>query len=831
MDESQSNQIEDEESSTNKNKAIIEKKSNSMKYIKIPERLVPRKRKLNEANIKRLDNADNEQIILNKLLSLNILDENRNKSIDEFNNYKIIEMDEEDKILMDIFKYLKNTKDLRIGQTIVFIDRISFEIKKLIPDYVIIIKDVDYMLMNNSREIMFVDINLHIITRKFIYNTNNLRECLQNLGFKSYFIKPNKNNNNYSISGLNEENTISSETSEVSLNDPYTIFMDETIKYIYNENQKPILTEENYKNRYCKSIVYLKDLNNNAKYYYGIYKDYKFQELSNYINAYINLRIYPDLFESKILYLYGPKRSSKTTLLLYLIYHFKYSGAKTLYFNYNYLKNKLFKDIKKIIYHELLYFCKDTYEIKKFEEAKIFSGIESKILMNVIYSILHKLFDTIGKENYCPRIVTIDNIYEMNEEDINYLNKIIDIVNKKNQLVKIIICGNGTYFNQKFIKHYENYEVRTNQDDISKNQLSEFVYLYNADKTEIQKIFKDMGINKKEKEEELMTKEIKEINYYSFNFLYFAEELENKTLAHDEIIKNKNFIRGMPLEYFEIEKKGNNFNFNFYSNFFKKCFKNKIAVEIEKNTLTNLLKNNEYPRTFFGICFEKLITLLLMHNKLNIKNLIFDKNSIKEIKEIAKLKEKDYTGEVFDEEEIETPILIIQENFFGPLYDLVIITKQDNDYYSDFIQIGMDKNKNQINNIIKDLEKNYSLYKKNILKAFGIETKYISVLFIFDLNTQREGKYSSGTKICQDLNINSYLFSFKDCELFEFYNELLINVNDYFPSFIINEDRTKKNYCINLRKNKKPKKGKTKSGKQKNEKPKNFQLDDFFNNK
>jgi len=74
---------------------------------------------------------------------------------------------------------------------------------------------------------------------------------------------------------------------------------------------------------------------------------------------------------------------------------------------------------------------------------------------------------------------------------------------------------------------------------------------------------------------------------------------------------------------------------------------------------------NDYPKTFLGICFEKLITLLLMHNKLNIENLIFKKNSTKEIKEIAMLKEENYTGPKFNNEEIETPILIIQENFLG----------------------------------------------------------------------------------------------------------------------------------------------------------------------
>ncbi len=269
----------------------------------------------------------------------------------------------------------------------------------------------------------------------------------------------------------------------------------------------------------------------------------------------------------------------------------------------------------------------------------------------------------------------------------------------------------------------------------------------------------------------------------------------------------------MPLEYFEIKIEENKFKFKFYNDLFKKYFKNKIAIEIEKNTLTKLLMKNDYPRTFFGICFEKLITLLLMHNKLNIENLKFEKNSIKEIKEINMLKEENYEGQKFNNEKINTPILIIQENFFGPLYDLVIITKHNNLYYSDFIQIGVDKNKEQINNIIKDLENNYLLYKQNISKIFGIRTNFISVLFIFDLKTQEKGQYLLGTKLCKEFMIDSYLFSFEDCSLYELYNidnnnnnnNNLIKVNDYFPSFVINEDRRKANYPINLNKEKKKK--------------------------
>ena len=178
----------------------------------------------------------------------------------------------------------------------------------------------------------------------------------------------------------------------------------------------------------------------------------------------------------------------------------------------------------------------------------------------------------------------------------------------------------------------------------------------------------------------------------------------------------------MPLEFFEITKNKEGLYFKFYNNMFKKCLRYKIEYEVEYGTLTRLLKRNDYPRTFLGVCFEKLITLLLMHNKLNINNLKFNKGNIKEIKEITKLKESPYSGPKFKVENKDGPILLIQENFFGPLYDLLIITKYNNQYYSDFIQIGVDKNAKQIDDIIKDLQDKYNLYKDNIFKAFGINS-------------------------------------------------------------------------------------------------------------
>lgn len=88
---------------------------------------------------------------------------------------------------------------------------------------------------------------------------------------------------------------------------------------------------------------------------------------------------------------------------------------------------------------------------------------------------------------------------------------------------------------------------------------------------------KKINLNKEENEDELISKEEKEIDTYSFYFLYIAKELDNKTFTRDTIIHNIDFIKGMPLEYLEIKIEGNNMNFKFYSNLFKKCFKKKCC--------------------------------------------------------------------------------------------------------------------------------------------------------------------------------------------------------------------------------------------------------------
>ena len=345
------------------------------------------------------------------------------------------------------------------------------------------------------------------------------------------------------------------------------------------------------------------------------------------------------------------------------------------------------------------------------------------------------------------------------------LRKDYFFIKSKSSNIKLILSGSGPYFNITFIDLYEGYNILRKGDNLCKKQFLEMFYLYNADKNEINKIMnKSEKTENKIKDESIVEKELKN-NIYSFYELYFSEELDKKTISYKTILENKSFVSQLALEYFEIKILKNGISFNFFDESLKKSIRNIIGFEIEKGTLTNLLKRNDYPPTFLGVCFEKLITLLLMNNSLNLHNLNFDKNNIKEIAEISLLKKKPYSGSKFNIINKEKPILVVQENFFSPLSDLLIITKRNNKYYSDFIQIGVDKNEQQINDIISDLESKYNIYKDNISKEFDINTDYISIVFIFDYKTQKNNNYSSGFQICKNRNINFYLFSFIDYSL------------------------------------------------------------------
>ena len=741
---------------------------------------------------------------------LNFFNSNKeNKIVIEQKNYSLIEMNEIEKRLMNCFNYLMShyndsneiidtteteteIEKEKEKMTITIDEQTSFEILGLKPFTINLNYHNKYfkeILYKTSRKIRFVDDSKRKIYEKFIYNIDNLTNVLEELGFKSFYTKINKN--------TNEENKeTNSLNTEISLGEPSIIFSDKTINEIYKDCTKITLREENYNNRFKYPIIILEDLNNNCKEYYAENSNNKYIDLKEYENASYNFFNFKDFRQTKIMYFYGPKNCSKTTFLFCIINKFQYSKTRTLYFNYNYLRDKNFIATKKAIYKEILYFCSDIKEMKEIENFKVFNEItNNKNIMEIIYKLLINLFKVIEEEkNIYKRIIIIDNINNLEEDDeaFTYLNKIKNLISEKNYNYKLIICGRGKYFNKLFIDSYKNLQIITN-DIVDNYVMNEYIYLFSTNLNE----------NINNINENLILNEIKEINTYNFFSLFFAEELHNKNLSYHNVADKNNLLSIMPLEYFKIiinvgeeadridndeEEKNKGVYFVFYNKLYKEVIRRKIEVRVEKGILIRLLKEKEYPRTVFGVCFEKLITLLLKNNQLTYLNLKFDKNNIKEVEEISNFKEENNNYKsIFNNMDKEKPILITQINYFGKFYDLLIIIKHNNLFYSNFIQISVDKTERDIDIILNDLKGNEISYHKNICDELGIDRNLnkISLIFIFDLETQKINNFSSGVKFCKKKKVDCYLFSSKECKFFSYndYTKTTTYTTNIFPFF------------------------------------------------
>ena len=708
------------------------------------------------------------------------------KDINKPKNYQIVERGKSEEKLMKCFNYISSHDDLRKDDIILIENSIKFRIIKLQP-IIIEINQEEFIFHKNSRELIFVDDR--IIYKRFIYCKKNFLDVLEELGFKSFYTRSKKiNKDNIEEIFDEKENELIADGSEISIDDPSIIFIDKTINIIYKQNQRPILRKENYNKRFNRKIKYLKDLNQNSEYYYGENKNQKFFELNEYINASLNISTFFDSTFGKILYMFGPKGCSKTTFLLYLINTLRGIDEGILYINYNYIKNRIFSELKKIIYHEILYFCQNIEEMNKIEEYKIFKGIginENK--MSIIYQLLVNLFDAIAIDNHdvesFNRIIIIDNIYytdEMNEE-IKVLKSIKNLIKNKKDNYKLIICGRGKYFNNKFIAKYKEAKIYINE-KIYNYINNEYMYIFSTNFNEDS--ITENSINNLE--ESIIDEEITELDNYSFFPLFFSEELHDRFLPFEEVINDDNLLKDMPLEFFKMAFEEKGIRFSFFNEIFKISIKNKIEYKVECGALIYLLRSKNYPRTVFGVCFEKLIILLLKNNQLNLNNLKFEKENIKEISEIVKFKEKGINFDsMFKDVNKDKPILLIQKNFFGALYDLIIIIKYNDLLYCNLLKIGRDKNISHISEILNDQKENNMTYLNNISKSFNINLNNISLVFIFDLEKQIETNFSSGVKYCEQMGIKYYLFSFKQGKLclYDEESESVTMVEKYIPFY------------------------------------------------
>lgn len=731
------------------------------------------------------------------------------------NKITVAKMPEKEEIILTCYLYIQNNKQTIKKNINYIIGGIKFEVERISEQFIVINlinKEKDYKpigIEKNARIMNFIDERQNYIEIHFIYSSTYLFEAMKDIKFESYYtISEELNSKKQKNSNDSDEN---SSDSTISFDSLSTIFKTDSIKNIYKFNNiKPIFSEENLNKKYVKKLEKLKDLSNNSKYYF---KDINqnFYDFDKYSIAFYEIFQFACEEQTLVNYLYGPKFSSRSTFLIFSRNLFKNFKVLSLYLDANCLKSKDNLKRKKIISHELLYLFDNIEEMEMIEKKKIFHGLpcNKENILHYIYFFLKNLFEAIKPIKNDKRIVIIiDNIID---KDNNLNNVIEDILSlQKSNRIKFVLCGNGKYFNQKFIELYQSDSIQTydrirnayilSNDKQYKEFLNEFLK-YSLKFSEIY----ENNQSKEEFEEKIINYEKEYLDIYHFSGIFFGEELINKIIKKEDIEnKNKNIFFEIPFEYFEIKinKDNNELSFSFFHPAFQKSIKKKIELEVKCGTLTRLLRDKDFPRTFFGICFEKKITLLLMNNKFNLNNLIFDEKNIKEIDKITDLKESNYKGPLFDLENKEEPILLLQKNFFGPNYYLLILSRiLNNEIYANFVQIGEDKKKDMIEKILKDLYDNIENYKKNISVAFGLESGLkinITLLFIFDLDTQKQFNFSSGVKICVDNKIDYYLFSNDSDNLWicNGQNNNLVKLDFYIPRNInlkaIIEDMNKK---------------------------------------
>ena len=228
-------------------------------------------------------------------------------------------------------------------------------------------------------------------------------------------------------------------------------------------------------------------------------------------------------------------------------------------------------------------------------------------------------------------------------------------------------------------------------------------------------------------------------------------------------------------------------SFKFHNGIFKSAVKKYIEFSVQSDNFTYILKNFSKNRITFGIFEEKILTLLLSYNKLELKDLNFEEENKLEVYEIIqfKLSSYDKTDKIYDKKK---PIIITQENYLGENYDLLILIPMPytNGYKAYFTQIGTNKTKIQINTIQDDLNENKKQYKDGLKKFIGYDIVKVELIFIFDKDTQIgliDNNDFSGAKYCIDNKIIFYLFSIEDFRLYSSEDLHIFILNDTFEQF------------------------------------------------
>ena len=455
------------------------------------------------------------------------------------------------------------------------------------------------------------------------------------------------------------------------------------------------------------------------------------------------------------------------------------------------MKNLDSKKRKNIFKKEMIYLFFNENILRDFYQEKYHRIIISD---NNIIFCLKKFLENLIKiyENVfitkSPIIFIIDNFDENEKLICDEMENIINLVKSNSSKIKLIISGHSDFINNKlmlftennhFLKNKDgnvllNYNIKIDTENEIKT-LPAFYYrkdLKNLNDTEIENILLDEEIKYCEK----------------FNILGMFYSILNNGKQID-----LKFFNLLPIEYLYLEMEDNCTKLHFFNPIFLKAVKKNFFIKFKEASLLFLLKECNKYQIIKGIFEEKLLTLAISYNKLYLNNLIFCENNILEIYQITDfndIKIKN-TNDII---KIGEPIVINQKNFKGPHYDLLILfpiqINNTYNYISYFIQIDVNKNKDQIEKIMNDFNINKNNYIKGINKFFDYKIKIsqAELLFIFDKDTQQnmfrtKTNNNFGTEYCIKKNIKFYLFSINDYCLYITFDMLSFNKVYEFGNF------------------------------------------------
>ena len=469
----------------------------------------------------------------------------------------------------------------------------------------------------------------------------------------------------------------------------------------------------------------------------------------------------------KIIFLIGNQKIGLTFTIKSCL---KYTTI--FYINIEDLHNiKKTSDKRKYLYYMLFNIFNNYSEYNNFTDNHILEIKGYDDILNVLTSVIKKIKENLGTKNV---IVILDN-YDDNlvggtKLSKKYIEELYKIIQTSN--IHIIFLGRGIYISDLLVKYfYKPYEI---EDYIL------FQYYISLDlniENDIHKINNEKGINEVE---QYYINKYKNKEFILYNFILLKNFPE---------IVTESYEREIPFQFFKFQKEKQEIKIDFQHEDLLEANNKKIR---EYFAIVNNLKDFQSIKNpkLKGIIFEELIATIFLNNK-SFSNLKFPEKNILEVEEIYNMK-----NIIPHEEFVEGPILILQKKE-GAVFDFGFVFKKYNIDYFVGVQVGINKNNEDISNYCLKLELNEKRIISDISKLTKRNIKELRFIIILNLETQEELKkeydkiYSEinksknstnyekneleekraklnhfnskyGIVCCQNANISYYLFSVKE---------------------------------------------------------------------